>query len=155
MGSLFKRLKDLLTDVGTGEGIDDSRSLPMAATMLLFEVAWADHDISDEEIESIRASLRALFSLPEADVNDMIEQARSQIQDSTSVFPFTHKLTQHLNFEEKRHLMLTLWQLALADHEIKALEEHTIRRLADLLYVPHSSFINAKLTAKSKSKAEE
>ncbi len=148
MAALFKRLKALLQETSPVELADDTLSIPMAATMLLFEVAWADHDISEEEIESIRASLRALFSLSEAEVVELIDQARSSIQESTSVFPFTHELNQNLSFEEKRHLMLTLWQLALADHKIKDLEEHTIRRIADLLYVPHSSFISAKLKAK-------
>jgi len=148
MGTVFERLKNLLQDLKPSETLEEDLSLPMAAAMLLFEVAWSDQDIAAEEVDSIRASLRVLFSLPESEVDRLVEEARSRIQDSTSVFPFTHTLNEHLSFEEKRHLVFTLWQLALADHTIEALEEHTIRRIADLLYVPHSSFISAKIKAK-------
>jgi uncharacterized tellurite resistance protein B-like protein len=41
--------------------------------------------------------------------------------------------------------------LALADDRIDKFEEHTIRQAADLLYLSHSRFIEAKLKAKSMS----
>ena len=38
---------------------------------------------------------------------------------------------------------------ALADDRIDKLEEHTIRRASDLLYLSHSRFIEAKIRAKA------
>ncbi len=38
-----------------------------------------------------------------------------------------------------------MWSLSLADGEQHHLEEHRIRRLAELLHVGHSDFIRAKL----------
>ncbi len=38
-----------------------------------------------------------------------------------------------------------MWSLSLADGEPHHLEEHRIRRLAELLHVSHSDFIRAKL----------
>jgi uncharacterized tellurite resistance protein B-like protein len=40
-----------------------------------------------------------------------------------------------------------LWELAYADGELDAHEEHRIRRLAGLLHVSHSEFIRTKLAA--------
>ena len=47
--------------------------------------------------------------------------------------------------DEKFVLIKTLWRVAAADGDIHRYEDHLIRRIADLLYVPHSDFIRAKL----------
>jgi uncharacterized tellurite resistance protein B-like protein len=41
-----------------------------------------------------------------------------------------------------------LWAIAYADGTLHLYEEHLIRKIADLLYVPHAAFIAAKLRAK-------
>jgi uncharacterized tellurite resistance protein B-like protein len=37
-----------------------------------------------------------------------------------------------------------LWKVSCADGKIDAHEEHLVRKVADLLYVPHARFIQAK-----------
>ena len=44
------------------------------------------------------------------------------------------------------HLIELLWQVAAADGEISKYEDHLIRKIAELIYVPHREFIRAKLT---------
>ena len=41
-------------------------------------------------------------------------------------------------------MVKNLWLLALADGEVSAVEEHTIRRIADLLHLRQSEYIQAK-----------
>ncbi len=41
--------------------------------------------------------------------------------------------------------MRSMWALAFADGEKDALEEHRIRRLAELLHVSHSDFVRTRL----------
>ena len=43
--------------------------------------------------------------------------------------------------------MELLWHVALADGEIDKYEDHLVRKVADLIYVPHLSFIRAKHNA--------
>ena len=43
-----------------------------------------------------------------------------------------------------------LWQIAYANESLHIYEEHLVRKIADLLHVPHSAFIAAKLNASSK-----
>ena len=40
-----------------------------------------------------------------------------------------------------------MWQVAMADNALSQYEEHVIRKVADLLYVPHGDFIAAKQSA--------
>jgi uncharacterized tellurite resistance protein B-like protein len=40
-----------------------------------------------------------------------------------------------------------MWRVAYADAELSAWEQHLVRKVADLLYVPHTAYIAAKLRA--------
>ncbi len=42
-----------------------------------------------------------------------------------------------------------LWRVAFADAELSAWEQHLVRKVADLLYVPHSAYIAAKVRARA------
>ena len=60
-----------------------------------------------------------------------------------------HQTIAHLNDRlsqtEKRQLMRWLWQVVCADDVIDPHEEHTLRRLAELLHLSHADFIRTKL----------
>ena len=40
-----------------------------------------------------------------------------------------------------------MWRVAMADDALSRYEEHVIRKVADLLYLPHSDFMLAKREA--------
>jgi uncharacterized tellurite resistance protein B-like protein len=42
-----------------------------------------------------------------------------------------------------------LWQIAFADNHLDKHEEHLVRKVADLLHVPHRDFIAAKKRARA------
>jgi uncharacterized tellurite resistance protein B-like protein len=44
-------------------------------------------------------------------------------------------------------LLEALWRVAQADAIVHKYEEHLIRRVADLIHVPHRGYIAAKLRA--------
>ncbi|HCL10941.1 MAG TPA: hypothetical protein DHW66_01840, partial [Alteromonas sp.] len=62
---------------------------------------------------------------------------------------FTKALNEGMSAELKERVMRGLWQVAYADATLSPDEEHIIRKIADLLYIPHSRFIKAKLAAQS------
>ena len=43
-----------------------------------------------------------------------------------------------------------MWKIAYADGNIDKFEEHIIRKVSNLIYVSHSDFIKAKISAKEK-----
>ena len=117
--------------------------------MLLFEVAWADHDMSEEEIALIEESLHKLFDLPQTVIALLVEDARTKHDASVGLYEYTRTINAELEPVEKFELMVALWRLALSDQSLHALEEHAIRRISELLYVPHAQFIRAKQQAQS------
>ena len=50
--------------------------------------------------------------------------------------------------EQKRKVIEHLWQVAYADGILDKYEEYMVRKIADLIYVSHKDFINAKLRVK-------
>ena len=145
---MFDRLKTLLTSIEiTDQPTDDPT--PLAAAMLLFEVAWADHEILPSEIESMVSALTHLFGIEESAARALTDRAIEAHETETSIYPFTQAINDALSIEEKQQLITTLWRLALSDQIVDKYEEHAIRRISDLLYVPHRDFIRAKRDAQA------
>ena len=146
---MFERLKTLLQGyAGHPHDAPAEESAPMAAAMLLLEVAWADQNITDAELEATREAVQSMFGLDADRVQALVERAKSEHDTAISMYPFTRSVNEALSMEEKRHLIELLWRLAGADDNVDVHEEFTIRRIADLLYVSHDDFIAAKLDAR-------
>jgi uncharacterized tellurite resistance protein B-like protein len=142
---MLERLKDLFAARGVpADDIVQAHAAAYAAAMLLLEVAWADHDISTQELEAAKRGIGKLFDLTVEDVGTLIVRARRDHAQSTSIYPFTRDLNAHLTPTEKRELISMLWRLAYTDAVLTGYEERAIRRIAELLYVSHGDFISAK-----------
>ena len=122
--------------------------LPLAAAVLYLEVAWADHDIADAEIDKIRSRLAQQFKLPADQIEEIIDESRAQHDASVGIYRFTRTLNDGWDEPTKFELLVSLWELALIDDDLDAFEEHTIRKIAELLYLSHDRFIEAKIKAR-------
>ena len=56
----------------------------------------------------------------------------------------TRVLNDHYDHAMKLRVVEMMWQLVYADGEKDRYEEHLLRQIADLLYVSHSEFIQAR-----------
>ena len=147
--SLQKRLHQLLGGLLTPlERTPTVDPRAMATLMLLLEVAWADHDISAHELGQMKAALQRLYGLAPDVVEGLVANAQRDYAVATSVQPFTRALNEHLSIDEKFEVVTEMWRLALSDASLDKYEEYHVRRIAELLYVPHEHFIAAKLIAK-------
>jgi uncharacterized tellurite resistance protein B-like protein len=45
--------------------------------------------------------------------------------------------------------MKAMWEMAYADGDLDKYEDYIIRKVADLIYVPHTEFIRAKSLVKA------
>lgn len=123
-------------------------TLELAAAALLMEVAYADNELHSAEREAIKHAVMAQFDLDADTVEGLLQESAEAHADSVGVQAFTRALTDHWDEPQRYALVVALWRVALADTTIDALEEHRIRGIAELLYVSHNRFIEAKLTAK-------
>jgi len=61
-----------------------------------------------------------------------------------SLYQFTGLINQHFTPEQKVRVVEMLWQVAYADGHLDPYEEALVRKIADLIHVPHRQFIQAK-----------
>ena len=90
---------------------------------------------------------RTLSSIVEPRVRELLELASRKVDEATSLYEFTRLINDHYSAAQKLRLIDAMWSVACADGAIDKYEEHLIRRVAELTYVPHSDYIRSKLTA--------
>lgn len=144
---LLERLGRLLGAEDPEEGPPDERALHLASAILLFEVAKADHQLDRAEVERLQQVLREYWDLEQGTLDELLEIAERESDNAASLHRQLDLLNDSLSPQRKFQLMYGLWRIACADGQIDPYEEHLVRRLADLLYVPHREFIRAKLEA--------
>ena len=142
---LFKKIRTLGDESTTAT----APSLPLAVSALLLEVAYADHHADATDLEEIRGVISDTFALEPAEIETLLVESADYYQASVGAQPLTRAITEAWSEGQRYELLVTLWRVALAQDGISALEEHRIRHLADMLYLSHRRFIEAKFAAKA------
>jgi len=124
--------------------------LQLACAALMIEVLYADHVVDQSEIDTLRKALQDNFGLNKDEAENLIQLAEEERAQATDYYQFTSLINEFYTQQQKRELVTRLWQMAYADHTIHKFEEHLVRRLADLLHVPHSAFMQSKHKASAK-----
>jgi uncharacterized tellurite resistance protein B-like protein len=123
---------------------DPEHNLQIASAALMVEMMFADHACTPAEEQVLHELLAAHFELSTEETTGLLQLAHQEKHAATDYFQFTSLLNQHYSQQQKIELVEFLWEIAYADNELDKLEEHLIRRLADLLHVPHADFMQAK-----------
>jgi uncharacterized tellurite resistance protein B-like protein len=125
--------------------------LRLAAAALLFEVVRADARVEEAELTVMRAAVQSTFGLAREEAGELVGLAEQASRSAGSLYEFTSLVDRELAPDQKKRLVELLWLVAFADAEKDAQEEHTVRRIAGLLHVPHPDFIDAKIRARAES----
>ena len=148
MFQLFKTLLDKVNDglsvptaAPASHGLSDAE---LASVALMLMVAHADFASSDDEHNLALAYVKREFALSDSAALAVVQLADKQASDATSLHQFTSGLKQ-LSYEERLSLLDNLWQQAYADGVLDPNEEAMLRKIADLLFIRHSDYIQAKL----------
>lgn len=131
-----------------GPSDDDAATLQLAAAVLLIEVMRADRRRDPAEATAVRAALRRQFGLDTAAVEALVDHAGDVADQATGDHRFTSRINRACNADEKAQIIEHMWRIALADGHIDAHENHYLRKIADLLHIPHASYIAAKQRAR-------
>ena len=79
-------------------------------------------------------------------IRDRLDDGQKQSEHAVDLIQFTSVINDTFELEQRVKILKSLWQVALADGNIDKYEEYIIRKISDLLYIPHSQYIQAKLT---------
>ncbi|MDP6375363.1 MAG: TerB family tellurite resistance protein [Pseudomonadales bacterium] len=144
-------LKKLLERLKESEPEREENLVALAAATLFLEVAWADHDLQEEELTVARNALKFVLGIDDAEVDILMDHSLERLDAAVGMQAFTRELVNAWSLEQRFALLVQLWKLALADQQIDRYEEATIRKIAELLYVPHARFIEARRIARDES----
>lgn len=142
---LLKIKQFFITQLVLEEEKDEQTQLQLAAAALLIELSRADYRREPEEQRAIESALSKSFNLDDSKLSELVALAEEENQDATSLYQFTSLIKDHYSAEQRFELVRMLWKVAVADGEISKYEDHLIRKIAELIYLPHSEFIRAKL----------
>jgi len=126
------------------ETILTEESLHLACAALFIEMMHMDDKVHENEYETILNSISANFSLSTEEANTLISLATQEQKQTTDYYQFTSLINKGFSQEQKVTVIKTLWQIAYADGELDKHEEYMVRKMADLLHIPHLDFIKTK-----------
>lgn len=141
----LQKFFDQYLSKGTESKIPLERRLQMATAALMVEMLHVDEQVTADEEIKLHNILKRRFELSDDEIEILIDLANADKREATDYFTFTSLLNEHYTQQQKIKLVEDLWRLAYADSELDKYEEHLLRRLSELLHVPHKDFIRTKL----------
>ena len=129
--------------------VDLEHALRVATATLMMETIRADFIVQEVELARLKQLLRRQFQLEEDELTALLEQAVEGADKLISLQHVTRLLNQNYDHAMKCRVVEMLWQLIYADGEKDHYEEHLIRQIAELLYVSHAEFIQARHKAEN------
>ncbi|HTN50620.1 MAG TPA: TerB family tellurite resistance protein [Burkholderiaceae bacterium] len=126
---------------------DETRAIQLATAALLVEVARIDSESTETERGAVLRAVREKFGLDEAEAVALIGLAEAEVKQASGYYQFTSLVNRHFSPEQKLRVVEMMWRVAYADAELSAHENHLMRRIGDLLHIPHGDYIAAKMRA--------
>lgn len=146
---MLSKLKALFSDFDSSHPPSE-RELQLASAALLIEIGKADYARDTVEQTAIAAAIRSTYQLDDATVEELINAAEDASTNAPSLYDFTKIINERCSEEEKYALVRECWRVAFADGNLDKYEDHMIRKIADLIYLPHSLQMKAKSEVKAK-----
>lgn len=147
---MLNKLNNFLSTIIAPASVENrtEHTLQLATAVLLIEVMRSDAESTDEEQAAILKILKKRFNLPDAEVARLSELGHRAAKSANDLRQFTSLINRELESPEKVRIIEYLWQIAYADRQISAHENHLMRRIADLLHISHGDYVAAKMRAR-------
>jgi uncharacterized tellurite resistance protein B-like protein len=147
---LIKRLFDVIAGaLSTSESVQNnaeerSEAIRKATAVLMLDVALADKEFNQSELEHLRALAETHFGLEPEEAAELVDTARKDAEELVSLHEFTQLLHNNLSEEEKAAIVGMLWQIAYADAHLDKYENALVLKISDLLYVSRARVMRLK-----------
>jgi uncharacterized tellurite resistance protein B-like protein len=147
MAPMLKTIRDFF-EQRVAPAREAGPSLELATAALLAETLRADPEVSESERAAAHAAMREKFGLGEDDAARLVALAEEEVAQANDRFQFTSLINAQFTQEQKIRVVELMWRVAYADATLSAHEQHVIRKIAELLHVPHGDYIHAKMRAR-------
>ena len=120
------------------------KNLKLIALCLAFEVANADNDIDDREMDLILEKIKNTIDISVLNEREIYDVIKEESEKRVSFYDIIHDINTNLDKEEKIKILRLLWEIAYADEVLDVDEEKIIRRSAEMLGIKPSIVLKTK-----------
>jgi uncharacterized tellurite resistance protein B-like protein len=146
---MFRAIRKLFEDSGPGNlehlGVTQ---LEVAVACLLHESKRVDLGEDVKEHVAAREALVQMFGVAEAESERLLQEGREKARHLTSYFAPVAVIKRDFSLEQRITLIEHLWRIAFADGKLDRDEDHYVRKIAHLLYVPNTQTMLARSRAR-------
>ena len=143
MFNFFKKKKDAPIDK------PEKFEIELTATILAYEIARSDGDISQSELDLLLNEVKKITSKVNKPQDEILEIIETYSKNSVSFHEFIEDINKDYSKEEKLSLIKYLWDVAYADNILEVSEERLIRRIADLIKIKDVEVLKLKDSSKN------
>ena len=126
----------------------ETRQLQLAVAVLLHEARRADYDEGDEESATAQRSLAEIFGIERGEAAALLAQGREKAQQLTRFYAPVSVVKREFSLPERIRLVEHLWRVAFTNGHLDLHEDHYVRKIAHLLYVPNTQSMLARNRAR-------
>ena len=103
---MLNRIKSLFTKPNKDEGVADAQQIAVAAGVLLIEIARADDDVADDEIDVAVNHLKKSFQNNLVEIDDVFTKTiKEKSEDAISLHEFTDLINNEWGKEKKKQVI--------------------------------------------------
>tara|TARA_E500000178_G_scaffold171770_1_gene171125 strand:- start:219 stop:692 length:474 start_codon:yes stop_codon:yes gene_type:complete len=145
MFSFFKKDKK---EVDKKEAVFEEE---LTATVLAYEIARSDGDISDNELSVLMEEIEKIAVKVGKEKSEILKMVENYSRDSSSFFEFIEDINKNYDKDKKLSLLKFMWKTAYADGRLDVDEERLVRRVADLIKIKDIEVLKLKDISKKNS----
>ena len=123
----------------------------LTATVLAYEIARSDGDISDDELSVLMEEIEKIAIKVGKEKSEILKIVENYSKDSTSFFEFIEDINKNYDKGKKLSLLRFMWKTAYADGRLDVDEERLVRRVADLIKIKDIEVLKLKDISKKNS----
>jgi uncharacterized tellurite resistance protein B-like protein len=121
----------------------------LAVAVLVHEARRADYDDAHlGESDAGVAALRELFALDTPAAVALLARGHEKARHLTSFYAPVTVIKRACSMDERVRLIEHLWRVSFADGLLNPYEDHYVRKIAHLLYVPNTDSMLARNKAR-------
>ena len=133
------------------EKIKNTFDVELTASILAYEVARSDGDISESELALLYDEIRKICIKVGKKEDKIFQIIEEYSKNSVSFYEFIDDINEEYTKEDKLCLIEFLYDVAYADKILEVSEERLIRRIADLVKIKDIEVLKIKNSSKNKS----
>ncbi len=118
--------------------------IELTASVLAYEIARIDGDISNDELEVLMTEVEKISEKVGKDKSEILKIIEDHSKNSFSFHEFIEDINKNYSKEEKISLLKFMWKTAYADGRLDVDEEKLVRRVADLIKIKDIEVLKLK-----------